>query len=153
METRCGQWKAGPVEGVSLYPPGNGQEDSTEFGSHRAVSWGQMEWRRRVGILQVGATRSRNLLRCSEAPDGDRHLGSRSCHGNRKTGAANANGFFKENGDAVTMLTVVGREVSMRTVMFRVDTSVLGGLASKPFSISEEPPITCFLMEGRAHIC
>ena len=104
----------------------------------------------------MGATR-RNLLRCSETPAGEGHLGSHRCHGNRKTGSTHTNGFFKEN-DVVTVLRAVEREQSTRTVMFRVDTFILWDLAFKPFSVSEEPsppphpPVTCYLMESRAHI-
>lgn len=62
----------------------------------------------------------------------------------------NVNGFLKENEDVVTLLRAVEREQSTKTVMLRVDTSVLRGLASKPFSISEEhPPPHRMLLDGR----
>ena len=61
----------------------------------------------------------------------------------------NVNGFLKENEDVVTVLRAVEREQSTKTVL-RVDTSVLRGLASKPFSILEEhPPPHRMLLDGR----
>lgn len=61
----------------------------------------------------------------------------------------NVNGFLKENEDVVTLLRAVEREQSTKTVL-RVDTSVLRGLASKPFSILEEhPPPHRMLLDGR----
>lgn len=62
----------------------------------------------------------------------------------------NVNGFLKENEDVVTLLRAVEREQSTKTVMLRVDTSVLRGLASKPFSISEEYPLPHrIILDGR----
>ena len=61
----------------------------------------------------------------------------------------NVNGFLKENEDVVTLLRAVEREQSTKTVL-RVDTSVLRGLASKPFSISEEHPLPHrIILDGR----
>lgn len=101
----------------------------------------------------MGATRSTNLHgRYSEAPAGEGHLGSGSCHGNRKTGALNENGLRK-NKDIVMVLRTVERKQPKKTVMFRMGTSIFADLASKPFCTGGEPlPTACFLMEGRAHI-